>query len=87
MPDAFVTYQSGLESPAAHAAAVSPSDSTDLTNAARALWIGGTGDVVLDTVGGETSITFKAVPVGWLQVRSQRVRSTGTTATNIVAVW
>jgi hypothetical protein len=38
-------------------------------------------------VGGETAIVFKAVPVGRLNVRATRVYSTGTTATNLVAVW
>lgn len=85
--DVFIDRQPGLDAPAQHAAAVTPSDSTDLTTSARSLYIGVSGDVTLDTVGGETTILFKAAPVGILPVRAQRVRATGTTATNIVALW
>lgn len=82
------TYPHGLDAPAMHAAAVTPNDSTDLTTASRSLYIGVAGDVTLDTVGGETSVLFKAVPAGTvLPVRASRVRSTGTTATNITAMW
>ena len=86
--DNFAAYTPGLDSPAQHAVAVTPSDTLDIgSTASRALWIGVTGDVTVTTAGGETSVTFKAVPVGWLQVRATRVWNTGTTATNIVAVW
>lgn len=85
--DPFANRAGDIDSPAQHAVAVTPSDSTDLTTPCRALYVGVTGDVVLDTVGGETSVTFKAVPVGILPVRTQRVRSTLTTATNIVALY
>jgi hypothetical protein len=76
-----------LDSPAGRAAAVSPSDSSDLTSASRALYVGGAGDVVLMTVGDDT-VTFVAVPAGSiLPMRVKRVLSTGTTATSILALW
>jgi hypothetical protein len=73
---------------AVDAAAVTPSDSTDLTNGeCRALYIGGTGAVSLD-VGNSTAVVFAGVPAGTvLPVRAKRVRSTGTAATNIVALY
>jgi hypothetical protein len=87
MADQFSSYSSALDSPAHRAAAVTPSDSTDLATAARALYIGGAGDVALVTVGGDT-VTFSALPAGAiLPVRVARVRSTNTTATNIIALW
>lgn len=87
MADKFSNHAPGLESPIQNAAAVTPNDSTDLANFARALWVGGEGNVALDTVGGDT-VTFTAVPAGTiLPVRVARVRSTSTTATNIIAVW
>lgn len=67
------------------AAAVTPSDSTDLTNTAYQLWIGVSGDVALITAGGDL-VTFKAAPVGILHVRVKRVKATGTTATSILAL-
>lgn len=83
----FHDYRSGLDSPAEHAAAVTPNDGADLATSARSLYIGGAGAVKVTTVGGE-AVTFAAVPVGTvLPVRAARVWSTGTTATNIIAIW
>jgi len=85
--DPFEASRPGLTSPASRGAAVTPSDAADLTTAARALYVGGAGDVTLDTTGGDT-LTFASVPAGmWLPVRTARVRATGTTASDIVAVW
>jgi hypothetical protein len=50
------------------------------------LYVGGTGDIKIDTPNGDT-VTFSAVPVGIFPVRANRVYSTGTTATNIVALY
>lgn len=67
-------------------AAVTPSDSADLPlGQCLALYIGVSGDVSLDAPSG-TAVLFKAVPVGVLNVAATRVRATGTTATNIVAL-
>jgi hypothetical protein len=72
--------------PARDALAVTPSDSVNLGLAARALYVGGTGNVAVITRGGQT-ITFNGVQGGSiLPVRVSRVLVTGTTATNIVAL-
>lgn len=73
--------------PAARGAAVTPSDSTPVRF--RALYIGGTGDVSVlfaeDT--NDTAVVLAAVPAGTvLPIVVKRVRSTGTTATNIVGL-
>ena len=86
MPDIFEDRSSGLESPAYYAAEVTPSDTTDLTTDARALYVGTGGNVRVLTSGGTTA-TFSNVPVGILPVRIQRVYAVGTTATDLVAVW
>ena len=86
MPDIFEDRSSGLESPAYQAADVTPSDVTDLTTDARALYVGTSGDVRVTTSGGDT-VTFRNVPVGVLPVRIRRVYAVGTTATDMVAVW
>ncbi len=86
MADQFAAFRPGLDSPAEHAAAVTPNDSTDLTYATRALYVGGTGNIKVTTVGGET-LVLSAVPVGVLPIRVTRVHSTSTTATSIVALW
>lgn len=78
----------GNNAPYYGAVAVTPADGSDLAlTGTRALYIGVTGDVKVDTLGGDTGIVFKAVPVGVLYVAVKRVYSTGTTATNIVALY
>jgi hypothetical protein len=73
--------------PASGARAVTTSDSTMLPNGTcRGLYIGVTGDVTVLTADGDTA-TFKAVPVGPLHIQCQRVNSTATTATNILALY
>jgi hypothetical protein len=81
-------YQPQLATPISRrAAAVTPSDTVDLSEfAARGLYIGVAGDVKVDILESGTGITFKSVPVGFLAVSVRRVYSTGTTATNIVAL-
>jgi hypothetical protein len=75
------------ESLAHNAAAVVPHNDNDLAQPTRALWVGGAGTVAVDTVGGQT-VTFTGVPAGTLlRVAVRRVRATGTSATNILALW
>ncbi len=62
------------------------SDTVDLTVEARALYIGGAGDVRLLTREGD-DVVFSAVPAGSiLPIYTQRVFDTNTTATLIVAL-
>ena len=71
------------------AQAVTPSDATPLADGTRGLYIGGAGDVtVIMAQDGKTPITFKAVPVGTLlPIAVNFVMATGTTATNILALF
>ena len=61
----------------------------DLTTYAKALYVGGTGNVRVLTVGAEDgdAVTFANHPGGWLPVQVRRVLATGTTATQIVAAF
>ena len=83
--DAFKNRESSLESPARRAEAVTPSDSDDLPNFSRALYVGGAGDLEVTTVGGDT-VTLTAAS-GLLPICVSRVRASGTSATGIVALW
>lgn len=66
-------------------AAVTPHNTNNLSEDAACLYIGGAGDVKIDTPEGST-LTFVAVPAGSiLPWRARRVYATGTSATNIVA--
>lgn len=68
-----------------NAEAVTPSDSTNV--AGLALWVGGAGNISIITAGGQT-VTLSGVQAGTLiPLEFSRVRSTGTTATNIVRMW
>ena len=72
--------------PATDAASVTPDDSNDLARPCRALFIGGAGNLKVDTIDG-TTITFTSVPVGVFPLQVKRVHSSTTTATNIVALY
>lgn len=86
MADTFENHDTGLDSPAENAAAVTPAD-TALTNTPRALYVGTGGDVVVYMKGSTTAITFANVPGGtWLPLRVDQVRA-ATDASDIVAVW
>lgn len=75
-----------MQDPANRVAAVTKSDSTVLCGV-RALYVGGTGDVVVKCRTGDTAVTFAAVPAGAiLPVRAVQVMN-ATTATGIVALF
>lgn len=74
-----------LASSFAAAAAVTPHDTNALAVTSRALFVGTGGDVKV-TIGG-TDVTFANVPDGTrLDIAVTHVKSTGTTATNIVSL-
>jgi hypothetical protein len=70
------------------AVAVTPNDGADLPNGfvPRALLIGVAGTIVVRTKDNPTANVTLTVPAGILPLRVVRVLSTGTTATNIVAL-
>ena len=85
MADPWAGAPGGITGPITKAVAVTPSDATNLTDTARALYVGGAGNVVLLMTDGNT-ITLTAVAVGvWHPIRFNRVNATNTTATAIVA--
>lgn len=87
MPDnAFKDYEALPPGPSRRAAAVTPSDTVDLSFVTRYLWVGGAGNVDVLTVNGD-DVTFEAVPAGTLlPIAARRVLAAGTTATKIVAL-
>jgi hypothetical protein len=85
--DSFGTFAPGLSDPATHGATITPSDSTALANATRAIYVGGAGDLAVKLVGGE-QVTLTGVTAGTIYpLRAAYVLSTGTTATNLVGLW
>ena len=71
--------------PASGYAAVTPSDTTELN--CRALYVGTTGNVVLQMPGRSETVTFSNVPAGTFMPVSARRVMAATTATNLVALY
>ena len=71
---------------AAHGAvAVTVSDTTVIP-ATRGLWVGTSGNIAVRMVNGD-AVTFASVPVGYLPVQVDMVKSTDTTADDIIALY
>ena len=71
-----------------NAAAVTPDNDNDLATPARSLWVGSVGDVKVNMASTGQPVTFTAVPSGsLLPVAVTRVFATGTSASDIVAIW
>lgn len=74
--------------PAEGGAAVTPSDSVSLSGGVtRYVYVGGAGNLAV-TMSDGSDVVFTAVPVGTvLNIRVSKVKATGTTASNIVALF
>lgn len=79
-------FSKTADSCASNAFSITPADA-DMSTPARALYVGGAGNVAVVTTGGD-SVTFVGVAAGTvLPVSVRRVSSTGTTATSIVGMY
>jgi len=77
----------GLDAPARGAFTITPSDSIDLDPPIRAVYIGGSGDVAVETWERET-VTFTNLLYSYvLPIRCRKVLSSGTTATGLVGMY
>lgn len=81
-------YRSANATVSAHgAAAVTPSDATEIP-VTRALYVGGSGDIAVLMGEDTNSVVFASVPGGFiLPIQVSKVLSTGTTATNVLALY
>jgi hypothetical protein len=87
MTDTFSTHTRSLTSPPEHGAGLVPDDAADLAHVTRAVFVGGTGDLAVTLLGGDT-VTLRGVPGGTLvPLRVSRLLASGTTATDIVGLW
>jgi hypothetical protein len=85
--DHHQNQQEGLTSPFNDAAEVTPSDSTDLSNTTRAIYVGSQGSLKVRMAGSGNDVTFVLDKHSLLEIRVTRVLATGTSASNIVALW
>lgn len=84
--DQYANFTQGATGPASFAEVVTPSDSVDLKNISREVYVGTAGNVSVAMAGGGI-VVFKNVPAGQsLPVRVTRVNATNTTASDIVAM-
>lgn len=89
MPDRFQMQSDEVFYQARRVVAVSPSDSTDLTDIPKALWVSVAGTVTICGAddSSDTGVSLGSLSIGTLiPVRARRVKSTGTTAT-VVALY
>jgi hypothetical protein len=77
---------SHMGDPAQFAAAITPSDSVNFATPTRAIYVGSAAGNIVAIIN-DTAITFKLVPIGVLPIQATRVNSTGTTSTDLVALW
>ena len=82
-----ITHEKIAVSPAYQFSAITPSDSVNLSNSARAIYVGTGGNISVHNSQGET-ILFKNVPDGtFLPVNTVRVLNTNTTASDIIVIY
>lgn len=87
MADPFAAYSASLDGPAIGGVAVTPHDTNELSSYSRALYVGGSGNLTVVMADGST-VLFNSVPAGTLlPIRCKIVKSTGTAATLITAIW
>ena len=85
--DQFAQHSLGLESPVSNAVVVTPDNDNDLSFVTRGIMVSVSGDVAVTTKAGN-DVTLPALAAGIIHpFRVSRIKSTGTTATGILAVW
>lgn len=87
MTDTFSSHSAGLDSPGENFLDIDTdkSDTVDLTNATRAIYINVAGNLKFTSVGGQT--LTRPFGAGWHPIRAVRVFSTGTTATGLTGAY
>lgn len=82
-------YLSADATVSAHrASAITPDDVTELAGPTRGVYVGGAGDLTVDMADGGPAVTFVGVLAGsLLPIQVTKVYATGTTATNMVALY
>ena len=86
MPDRFVNFPSQLSNPFTDAVTVTKSDTVDLPDVSRGLFIPTAGAIRVTFMSG--AVLTVSVPAGaQLPWRVTRVHATGTTATTVLALY
>lgn len=81
----FSNLSDGLTSPIQKQFAITPHNTDELTSITRGLYVGVSGDVVCILNGDTSAVTLKGMAGGiWHPLRVKVLKSTGTTATDLV---
>jgi hypothetical protein len=68
-------------------AAITPSNTVDLPNPTKAIYVSATSTLVVDTIGGQT-VTISSLAGGiWHPIQVTRVYVTGTSASGLLGSW
>lgn len=88
MPDKYSSAGDAVVASARDAFAITPSDSTDLVDIPKAIYVGVAGNLVCTLVDDTSSVTFVGVQAGSiLPIRPKRVFATNTTAASLLALY
>lgn len=83
----FAQNDNATQAPASYAFVITPDNTTDLEQVTRAIYVGGDGNIAVRLYGNSTHVDFVGVKAGTiLPIRADRVRSTNTTATNLIGL-
>lgn len=86
-PNKFSQSENAAQAPASYAFVITPSNTTDLEQVTRAIYVGGDGNIAVRLYGNSSHVDFIGVKAGTiLPIRADRVRSTDTTATNLIGL-
>lgn len=89
--DQFGAYADNVSAPCRRWVALTPSDTTDLTDLPKAIYVGTGGDISMIGVSaptGSAGVVWKGVPAASLiPVRPRRILATGTTAADLVGCY
>jgi hypothetical protein len=88
--DLFEQVFKALDAPADRHEAITPHDTNELTVLPRAIRANGAGDIVVTmpkSDGTDVDVTYTVAAGEVLNIRPKKIKSTGTTATGIVAWW
>jgi len=87
MADTFEQkHPEDLVTPGRKLFAITPHDTNEVANIPRALWVGTGGDLSVIAQDDSTAVVLKVQSGSLVPVRAKIVKSTGTTATDIVGV-
>ncbi|WP_288935042.1 hypothetical protein [uncultured Sphingomonas sp.] len=90
MTDAYSSASSSVSDPGERAAIIVPSDTVDLLETPKAIYVGTGGDIAMigdNEAIGAPPVVWRNVPPGAVvPFRPRRVMATGTTASDMIAI-